>query len=716
MMKNKSALFFGLVLGLVGLAVQSDAAVGDLVRITDDTLVSTTESVGMSYAKQSSVAYLENGNYVVVWDDWCNVDDNCPNDSDLDGFYFQLFNQNGEKIGGAVDTGMTSGYGKTTGVAQVDGGFVVSSQNEYRIFSSAGAPQTEVLNYVNAPNSGWWHDWFALKSSLGGGFAVASRYGGNIPFLETYDELGVSTGLVELSGSATERPNFITLVDNSGYLTIFSINDEIYGQFVSASLELSGAPFRIDQSDSPMLGQNGPYELIQNSNGDILVSWYDARIQQDRSYPDKIYGRLMRADGTFLTDEFAIASDLIEPSFIGQQGSNIYIYVPPAMAALGEKFIVAWMEKDGVSQANLAAHAKGIIVDGSGNLEGSVFKMETNEETVNPTRRALQAVLASNGTDNLALTWFDGRNSYADGNGQDPGTEIMVNFWEIESAPVTGLNAPDDLEAEAESESEIKLTWDDNSSNEEGFQIQRKKDGGSYKTIHTNDANDTSYTDDDLDPNTEYTYRVRAYLNDTYSDYSDSDSAKTQDVELKITDIDETCTTLKVTVDAGDEYDDNKEDITLKVRSTASGNEYEETYQDTLLDGDGRATLTFGGLKSSTEFEVRAQLDDGDWSDRETAKTDYCQAAATPAPVVTTPTTPAPVVETPVSQPEEPKQVQPAPQKPAIPVEQPAIELQPEEPAQPWYTSILFLGTLITLVIFGVIWLIFLLMRGGKPA
>ena len=70
----------------------------------------------------------------------------------------------------------------------------------------------------------------------------------------------------------------------------------------------------------------------------------------------------------------------------------------------------------------------------------------------------------------------------------------------------------------------VKLSWDDNSSNELGFILQRKLgDSASvaaYSSIDTLAANTTSYVDSTTADTTKYTYRIYAYNNDTVSAYS----------------------------------------------------------------------------------------------------------------------------------------------------------------------------------------------------
>ena len=89
------------------------------------------------------------------------------------------------------------------------------------------------------------------------------------------------------------------------------------------------------------------------------------------------------------------------------------------------------------------------------------------------------------------------------------------------------LTAPSNLTATSISSSQINLTWQDNSSDETGFEIERKTGSGSYSQIATVGVNITSYSDTFLSCGTTYYYRVRAYTAVANSDYSNEASATT---------------------------------------------------------------------------------------------------------------------------------------------------------------------------------------------
>ncbi|UII32119.1 collagenase [Fulvivirga ulvae] len=108
-----------------------------------------------------------------------------------------------------------------------------------------------------------------------------------------------------------------------------------------------------------------------------------------------------------------------------------------------------------------------------------------------------------------------------DGEVEDYSVEILEN-------PIP--EAPSALTAELTSFTAITLSWEDNSDNEDGFEIERMAAGGAFEPIGTVTSDITNYADAGLDSNTTYTYRVRAKNGDAFSGYSNTSSATTPDL------------------------------------------------------------------------------------------------------------------------------------------------------------------------------------------
>ncbi|HEY4491896.1 MAG TPA: fibronectin type III domain-containing protein, partial [Acidobacteriota bacterium] len=106
-------------------------------------------------------------------------------------------------------------------------------------------------------------------------------------------------------------------------------------------------------------------------------------------------------------------------------------------------------------------------------------------------------------------------------------TGAIRDYFTLLKGASNAPNAPANLNAIAVSSQQIDLTWDDLSSNEEGFKIERSTDGAGFSQIATVAANTTSYSDSGLAAGSTYFYRVRAYNSGGNSPYSNTDSAAT---------------------------------------------------------------------------------------------------------------------------------------------------------------------------------------------
>jgi hypothetical protein len=104
-----------------------------------------------------------------------------------------------------------------------------------------------------------------------------------------------------------------------------------------------------------------------------------------------------------------------------------------------------------------------------------------------------------------------------------------INFIEVTKATPA---VPSQLVATALSATQIRLNWQDNSINEDGFVVERALySGNMWQSVGTLNPNVTTFTDVNLIPSTQYKYRVKSF-NDVGSSYyySNSASAATQQI------------------------------------------------------------------------------------------------------------------------------------------------------------------------------------------
>jgi spore germination protein YaaH len=123
---------------------------------------------------------------------------------------------------------------------------------------------------------------------------------------------------------------------------------------------------------------------------------------------------------------------------------------------------------------------------------------------------------------------------------EDPAvwTRIQTLIGPVAPPPPQSSSAPADptaLMTTAISSSTITLAWADNSTDEDGFRVERCTGSQStcdatpaaFAQISQVGAGTTSYNDASLNPSTDYTYRVRAYNTAGNSAYSNSSSSTT---------------------------------------------------------------------------------------------------------------------------------------------------------------------------------------------
>jgi len=109
---------------------------------------------------------------------------------------------------------------------------------------------------------------------------------------------------------------------------------------------------------------------------------------------------------------------------------------------------------------------------------------------------------------------------YAITNSKSLASHLLYSFNEETSLTVPA--APGNLVANFSSKIGIQLSWSDNSSNEDGFEIYKSTNSGSFVTIGRVNAQTISFIDNNFTSGSTYTYRVVGYNSVGFSDFSNS--------------------------------------------------------------------------------------------------------------------------------------------------------------------------------------------------
>ncbi len=172
---------------------------------------------------------------------------------------------------------------------------------------------------------------------------------------------------------------------------------------------------------------------------------------------------------------------------------------------------------------------------GAGQIE-----LHWTDNSTNETGFAIER--SPNGTSSWEefTTVADNITTYID-NGLAPGTTFFYRvsaynpngnsgFSNIADAatPEVAPQSPANLAAVAAAADHIQLNWEDNSTNETGFKVERSPDGfAPWSQISVPAANTTGYSDNEVSPVTTYYYRVFAYNSAGASGYSNTAVATT---------------------------------------------------------------------------------------------------------------------------------------------------------------------------------------------
>ena len=167
-----------------------------------------------------------------------------------------------------------------------------------------------------------------------------------------------------------------------------------------------------------------------------------------------------------------------------------------------------------------------------------------------------------------------------------------------EAIPVS----PSGLEVNDKSATTINLSWEDHSDNELGFKIERSIGTSSTFTEQGKvGPNITTYTSDSLTPNTQYTYRVRAYNTIGDSGYSNTAALVTDDIApLPPTElVAEAVSTSEINLT----WKDNSDNETGFIIERATGSS--TTFTELAVVGPNVITYSNDSLAPGTQYTYR---------------------------------------------------------------------------------------------------------------
>ncbi|MBN2089781.1 hypothetical protein JW964_09210, partial [candidate division KSB1 bacterium] len=376
------------------------------------------ENVGRCDHSDPQIAMNSNGNYVVVWYDYRNVDPD---------IFAQRYNSSGVKQGNSFrvndDSGSSDQYSPAIAV-DGSGNFVVVWE-DYRNgnrrdiygqrYSSSGAKQgTNFLVNYNSGSLGQYSPAIAVDGS--GNFVVVwedDRNGNSDIYGQRYSSSGAKQDtnflINDVSGSIYQgRPEIV--VDGSGnFVVVWSDgrngNPDIYGQWYNSSGAKQGTNFLVND-DSGSSDQYSPAIAVDGS-GNFVVVWYDERNGNYDIYGQRYGSSGAKQDANFLVNDDSGSSYQSGPEIV-VDGNGI--------------FVVVWLD-----ERNGNYDIYGQRYSSSGAKQGTNFLVNDDSGS------SWQIVpkIAVDGSGNFVVVWNDYRNGNRDIYGQrysSSGTKQGNNF------------------------------------------------------------------------------------------------------------------------------------------------------------------------------------------------------------------------------------------------------------------------------------------------
>lgn len=295
-------------------------------------------------------------------------------------------------------------------------------------------------------------------------------------------------------------------------------------------------------------------------------------------------------------------------------------------------YIVTYTGADSVSLA-----PGDVTLNRTGTADGTVAVSGSGAST----RTVTISSITGDGTLGISLA----ANTASDNAGnQAAAVGSSVTFRVSSTPPPPPPNAPSALGFTAITASHLDLRWTDNSTNEDGFRLERKTGAsGTYAAIATVGANLNSYSDTSVSGNTTYYYRVCAYNDGGDSAWSNEANVTTPAAPPPPAAPSSLTAAAAASSQINLSWTDNASDETgYKIeRKTGAGG----TWSQIATVAANATSYNDTGLSASTQYTYRvcAYNDGGGsaWSN-EAAATTPAPPSPNTAPALTSPATAAP--------------------------------------------------------------------------
>ncbi|WP_194768583.1 fibronectin type III domain-containing protein [Tamlana sp. I1] len=349
------------------------------------------------------------------------------------------------------------------------------------------------------------------------------------------------SGLTTEAISGTEIK--LTWVDNSDNETGFRVQRMQDGTYINVGSLAADATMFTDEDLAPSTqytyrviaindgGESAPSDVAMGTTTDEVPACKSENIVVNSEFDTGINNWVFyKNDGAGVDAELAIVSDgglsgdksakvTVNSALTGEKDSDIQLWNNIPDLEKGKTYQYTFMAKSTASRTIRASVLKGEAPWTTYSSEEVTLTNEAStygpfEFTMGETGTALRLdfLLSKSGE----TVWIDN-------------VILQVKCEDDNTGGEGAPDAPSELKATVVSSSAINLSWTDNSDDETGFKVERKKGNGDFETISTVGENGTSYPSEGLEAGTTYTYRVKAVNLSGESVYSNEVTATTSE-------------------------------------------------------------------------------------------------------------------------------------------------------------------------------------------